>query len=101
MAQAVEKILETRAPETHAEPDAIEATLNYIVNDGTKIFTETAVPGATDVRAGGTPDPRRVTIRNGRRHAGDFTLERNGFHFLPHDTQVADFFDEAQVRGRY
>ena len=82
-------------------PDAIEATLNYIVDDGSKVFTETAAPGGTDVRTGGKPDPRRVPIRNGRRHAGEFTLERNGFHFVPHDTAVGDFFDEAQVRGTY
>ncbi len=94
--QVVDQVLE---PET--APDAIEATLNYIVDDGTKIFTETAAPGATDVRAGGKPDPRRVTIRNGRRHASEFTLERNGFHFVRHDTAVGDFFDEAQVRGAY
>src|SRR5882757_2021814 len=94
--QVVDQVLE---PET--APDAIEATLNYIVDDGTKVFTETAAPGATDVRTGGKPDPRRVTIRNGRRYAGEFTLERNGFHFTSHDTQVRDFFDEAEVRSAY
>jgi len=101
MAQAVEKIVETRTPEAHAEPDVIEATLNYIVNDGSKIFTETAAPGATDVRAGGTPDPRRVTIHNGRPQASAFTLDRNGFRFIPHPTKVVDFFDEAEVRSVY
>ena len=94
--EALEPVLE---PET--APDAIEATLNYIVDDGSKIFTETAAPGATDVRTGGKPDARRVTIRNGRHHAGDFTLERNGFHFIRHDTAVADFFDDAEVRRAY
>jgi hypothetical protein len=87
--------------EAETAPEAIEATLNYIVDDGTKIFTETAAPGATDVRTGGKPDPRRVTIHNGRRHAGEFTLERNGFHFIHHDTATGDFFDEAQVRRTY
>jgi hypothetical protein len=87
--------------ELETAPDAIEATLNYIVNDGTKIFTETAAPGATDVRTGGKPDARRVTIRNGRNHARGYTLERNGFHFVRHDTAVEDFFDEAQVRRVY
>jgi hypothetical protein len=84
-----------------ADPDEIEATLNYIVDDGTKIFTETAAPGASDVRTGGKPDPRRVTIRNGRDHTSDFTLERAGFHFIRHDTRVVDFFDEAEVRRVY
>ena len=40
MAQTVES-LATRAREPDAEPEAIEATLNYIVDDGTKVFTET------------------------------------------------------------
>src|SRR5215471_11711935 len=91
----------TLALEQETAPDAIEATLSYIVNDGTKVFTETAAPGGTDVRSGGKPDPRQVTIRNGRHYARDFTLERNGFHFVHHDTKVGDFFDEAQVRQVY
>src|ERR1700722_5822600 len=91
----------TQVLETEIAPDAIEATLNYVVNDATKIFTETAAPGGTDVRTGGKPDPRQVAIRNGRHHARDFTLERNGFHFVRHDTSVGDFFNEAQVQGAY
>jgi hypothetical protein len=86
-------------PETAA--DAIEATLNYIVDDGTKIFTETAALGGSDVRTGGRPDPRHVMIRNGRRHARDFTLDRNGFHFIRHDTAVGDFLNEAEVQQVY
>jgi hypothetical protein len=108
MVQAAEQVAEkVREPKStldatpDAAPDAIAATLNYIVNDGSKIFTETAAPGATDVRTGGKPDARSVTIRNGRVHARDFTIERNGFHFIPHDTAVTDFFDDAQVRGTY
>ena len=50
-------------------PDHIEATLNYIVDDGSKVFTVVASPGGTDTRSGGTADPRRVTIHNGRLHA--------------------------------
>ena len=88
-------------PAPEAERDAIEATLNYIVDDGSKIFTETGAPGAADVRSGGKPDPRRVIIRNGRHRAGDFTLERDGFHFIRHDTKVADFLDQAEVRRVY
>lgn len=91
----------TQALELETVPDAIEATLSYIVNDGTRIFTETAAAGGTDVRSGGKPDPRHVTIHNGRHHASDFTLERNGFHFVRHDTAVFDFFDETEVRQAY
>ena len=58
--------------------DKVEATLNYIVDDGSKIFTVTANPGGTAVRSGGTPDPRRVTVHNGRPYAKELALERDG-----------------------
>jgi hypothetical protein len=83
------------------ETAAIEATLNYIAETGEKIFTYTGGPGSTDVRSGGTLDPRRVTIRNGRPRAEEFALERDGFRFLPHDTGVGNFFDEDQVKRVY
>ena len=46
--------------ELDVAPDTIEATLNYIVDDGSKVFTIVAAPGGSDTRSGGTPDPRRV-----------------------------------------
>jgi hypothetical protein len=85
--------------EIDAAPDTIEAMLNYIDNNGEKIFTETASPGGLDVRSGGTPAPHRMAIRNGRLR--DFALERDGFRFVRHDTKVADFFSEAEVRSTY
>ncbi len=87
--------------ELDVAPDTIEATLNYIVDDGTKIFTVTAGPGGQDVRSGGTPDPHRVVMHNGRPDAKDFVLDRNGFRFVQHDTQVADFYDESEVKRVY
>src|SRR5215467_7709740 len=89
----------SQASELATAPETIEATLNYINNNGEKIFTETASPGGLDVRSGGTPDPHRVAIRNGRRR--DFALDRDGFRFVRHDTKVADFFNEAEVRSTY
>ncbi len=83
------------------ETAAIEATLNYIADTGEKIFTYTGGPGSTNVRSGGTLDPRRVTIRNGRPRAEEFALERDGFRFLRHDTGVGNFFDEDEVRRVY
>jgi hypothetical protein len=94
MDQVLEQI---SAPENVA---AIEATLNYLVNNGEKIFTAAGGAGALDVR-GGTIDPRRVVIHNGRPQAKDFVLEREGFRFVRHDTKVADFFDEDEVRRAY
>jgi hypothetical protein len=87
--------------EIDTAPDTIEATLNYIVDDGSKVFTITAGPGGTDTRSGGTPDPRRIIMRNGRPHAGEFALERHGFRFVRHDTKVKDFYDEAEIKRVY
>ena len=81
--------------------EAIEATVNYILNNGEKLFTETAGPGGTDVRTGGTVDARRVTVHNARLHAEPFALDREGFRFVRHDTKVADFFDPEEVRRVY
>ena len=86
-------------PETAVQ--SIEATLNYFLDTGEKPFTATGGPGALDVRTGGGQDPRQVVIRNGRREASDFTLDGNGFRFVPHATKVADFFDEAEIRATY
>jgi hypothetical protein len=82
-----------------AEPAAIEATLNYIARDGATVFSYTGGPGSTEANNGGTLEPHAVTLRNGR--AGEFSLERNGFRFVRHDTRMADFFDEAEVRRVY
>ena len=92
-------MVETLEQET--APAAIDATLNYVVDDGSKIFTVTTAPDGSGVRSAGTPDPRRVTIRNGRHHVNDFVLERDGFRFIRHHTEVGNFFDEAEVRRVY
>jgi len=81
--------------------EAIEATVNYVLDNGEKIFTQTAAPGATDVRSGGALDPRRVTIRNARLQTEPFVLDRNGFRFVSHDTKVTDFYDEDEIRRVY
>src|ERR1700720_775185 len=95
---AMDQVLERR-PAPEAIPE-IEATLNYFVNDGSKIFTEAAGAGERDKRAG-TIDPHKVVIHNGRLHGAEFELERQGFRFVRHDTRVTDFFDEAEVRRVY
>jgi hypothetical protein len=82
-------------------PDTIEATVNYLLDTGEMPVTYVAVPGSADTRSSSTLDPRRVTIRNGRPQADQFILDRNGFRFVRHDTKVADFYDEDEVRRVY
>lgn len=87
--------------EAETAPETIEATLNYLKDTGEMPVTHVGVPGVSDVRASGTPDPRRVAIHNGRVLAEQFTLDRNGFRFRRHDTKVADFYDEDEIRRVY
>ena len=95
------EIAELETSQDVGDPATIEATLNYIIDDGSKVFTITAGPGGQDVRSGGTPDPRRITLYNGRPYAADFALDRHGFRFVRHDTKVADFYDEAEIKRVY
>jgi hypothetical protein len=84
-----------------ATTPAIEATFNYIKNTGEKLFTYTGGPGSLDVRTGGTVEPHQMKIHNGRQQTKDFTLDRNGFHFVPHPTKVTDFFNEDEIKRVY
>jgi hypothetical protein len=82
-------------------PGTIEATVNYLLDTGEMPVTYVAVPGSADTRSSSTLDPHRVTIRNGRPQADQFILDRNGFRFVRHDTKVANFYDEDEVRRVY
>jgi len=82
-------------------PESIEATFNYMLNNGEKIFTQTGDGGAADTRAGGTQDPHKVTVHNGRIDARNFTLDREGFRFVDHDTKVKNFFDQDEISQVY
>ena len=87
--------------EQDVAPDTIETTVNYLLDTGEQPFTFTGGPGSTEVRSNGVQDPHRVTIHNGRPFGDRFTLDRSGFHFRRHDTQMRDFFDEAEVHRVY
>jgi len=83
-------------------PETIEATLNYFVDTGLTPVSLVGAPGGTDTRTGGGgSDPCRVVLRNGRLHADSFALKRNGFRFVHHDTKVADFYNEDEIRRVY
>ena len=68
--------------EVETAPDVIEATVNYVENNGERLFTYTGEPGSNDRRRGGTYDPRQVKIHNGRLEVDRFKLERDGFRFV-------------------
>jgi len=87
--------------EQDAAIDTVEASVNYLLDTGEMPFTFTGGPGSTEVRSGGTPDPHRVAIHNGRLVAERFVLDRDGFRFVAHPTKMKDFFDEAEIKRVY
>src|ERR1041384_5288414 len=82
-------------------PQTIEPTVNYLVNNGTEVFTYTGGAGSLDVRSGGTQDPQKVVMHNGRPHVDELKLDLDGFRFVRHDTKVQNFLDEAEVKRVY
>jgi len=88
------------APQT-IEPKTIEPIVNYIINDGVEVFTYSGGPGSTEVKSGGTPDPHKIVMHNGRPHIREFKLDTDGFRFVHHDTKVQNFLDDAEVRSVY
>jgi hypothetical protein len=87
--------------EVETVPDVIEATVNYVENDGERLFTYTGAPGSNDKRSGGHYDPRTVKMHNGRLETDRFKLDRDGFRFVPHPTKMRDFYDEDEIRSVY
>jgi hypothetical protein len=84
-----------------ATPSTIEASVNYLLDTGEIPFTYSGGSGSTVVVSQGTPDPHTVTMHDGRPERDHFDLERDGFHFVRHDTKVVDFFNEAEIRSVY
>ncbi len=88
--------------ELDIERETLDATLDYFVDTAAMPVTLVGAPGASDRRTGGgASEQRRVTIHNGRPHVAEFALEKNGFRFVDHQTHVADFYDEDQIRRVY
>jgi hypothetical protein len=84
-----------------AEIGKIEAPLSYLLDDGTRPVTETRDPTSRPWRSHAQRDYHAMEIRDGRPQAGNFSLDREGFEFVAHDTKVKDFYDAEEVRSVY
>lgn len=88
----------------HTEPPvrpSVLAQIPYTVDTGERLINETFGPNNIRRRASGTIEWRDVHIGNGRLHADNFALEKNGFMFVRHETAVRDFFDPGELKGVY
>ncbi len=79
----------------------VEAPLTFLVDTGEKPVAYIPAPGAGEVRRTGRYEQVSVPIHDGRAIAPDFSLDRQGFVLLRHDTAVSDFHDPEEVRRIY
>ena len=80
---------------------AVTAEIPYTADTGEKLVNETFGPNNIRRRKTGSEDRHRMSIQNGRLHANELSLERNGFVFVEHKTAVKDFFDRQQLETVY
>lgn len=85
-----------------SEHKSVRSTLNYILDTGEKPVTASNLPGQVrQTENTGKYEAREVTIANGRLHDGVFSLEREGFVLVRHETRMKDFYDDAEVKAVY
>jgi hypothetical protein len=87
--------------EAELAPETIEAALSYHLNTGETPWTYSGGTGSTFVQSQGERDERRMTLHNGRRQVGEFKIDVHGFRFIDHDTKVASFFEDEQIKRVY
>jgi hypothetical protein len=79
----------------------VEAALTYLADASVKPQTYNPPPGTGVPRRLGNYGQFRVRIYDARPVADSLSLDREGFALTRHDTAVADFYDEKQVRDVY
>jgi hypothetical protein len=81
--------------------DNITAGIPYTVDAGEKLLNESFGPNNIRRRNLGTQELKQVAVHDGRLLADRLSLDGQGFIFVEHNTQVADFFDAAQLKTIY
>ena len=87
--------------ELDTAPQTIEPVVNYIVNDGTKLFNYTGGPGSTEVKTGGTPDPHKVACTTPGLTSANSSSTWTASASSRHDTKMKNFFDADEIRRVY
>lgn len=83
------------------EITAVQSTLNYIIPGDEKPVTQSNLPGEVRITSNsGKYQAHAVTIRNGRLATG-FSLEKEGFILVKHETKVKEFYNDDEVKQVY
>ncbi len=79
----------------------VDAPVNYLADLSVKPVTYNPPPGTGVPRRDGNYRFFKVRVHNARPYAKDLSLDRQAFILAAHDTQVRDFYDEAELRSAY
>ena len=82
-------------------PDAIKVRLTYSVDTGEKPVNETMEAGNLERKYTGVFDEHVMTVHNGRLKQEGFSLDKHGFEFIEHKTDVKNFFDPDELSEVY
>lgn len=81
--------------------DGVEAPMYYLADLSVAPVTYNPPPGTGVPRREGNYRDFAVRVRNARPYARALSLDRQAFILTPHDTDVRDFYDEAEVKSAY
>jgi hypothetical protein len=79
----------------------VEAPMNYLADLSVKPVTYNPPAGTGVPRREGNYRDFTVRVHNARPYVQDLSLDKQAFILAPHDTQVRDFYDEAEVKSAY
>ncbi len=82
-------------------PDDVRADLNYLVDAAEQPFVYMYEPPPGMPARTGTYIPRRVASRDMRPLVHGLSLDEHGFLLRGHDSAVANFYDEIELRAVY
>ncbi len=87
--------------QAHVEPTTVQAPLHYLANLDIKPVSHNPPPGGGAPHRDGNYRDFTVAVNNGRAADRDFSLDREGFELVRHNTAVRDFYDDDEVRAVY
>jgi hypothetical protein len=89
------------AEDLTADFDAVDAELNYIVDDGQPSIRYVDWPEEAHKERIAPYEQRQTRIQNGRVTGGPFELASHGFKLVDHQTKMRDFYDADEIEQVY
>ena len=79
----------------------VKAAVNYLADLSVTLVTYNPPAGTGVPRRDGNYRDFKVEVHDGRPRAAEFSLDRQAFKLVDHDTKVRDFYDANEVKTAY